>query len=186
MNTKRQAEQNGRAAPARISISGSSSTLPVTQSEQQKPMSMLQSFRIVLTDLNVLVMIAQYAASFGTELQLNNMGALYFYTKFTKSGCTPTDDNICYLLSKTNAATVASSFILMNMFARALGGLASDAVNRRFGMSGRKRVQFTLLCVLGALVITLSQLDSLGACVAFYVLVAIAAQATGVASEIPA
>ncbi|EEY55390.1 Major Facilitator Superfamily (MFS) [Phytophthora infestans T30-4] len=179
MNTKRQAEQNGRAAPARISISGGSSTLPVTQSEQQKPMSMLQSFRIVLTDLNVLVMIAQYAASFGTELQLNNMGALYFYTKFTKSGCTPTDGNLCYLLSKTNAATVASSFGLMNMFARALGGLASDAVNRRFGMSGRKRVQFTLLCVLGALVITLSQLDSLGACVAFYVLVAIAAQATG-------
>ncbi|KAF1781495.1 P-loop containing nucleoside triphosphate hydrolase [Phytophthora cactorum] len=182
MNTKRQAEQNGRAAPARISISGSSSVLPVTQphaGEQHRPMGMLQSFRIVLTDLNVLVMIAQYAACFGTELQLNNMGALYFYTQFTKNGCTPTDSNICYLLSKTNAATVASSFGLMNMFARALGGLASDAVNHRLGMRGRQRVQFTLLCVLGALVIILSQLDSLGACVALYVLVAIAAQATG-------
>ncbi|ETN20741.1 hypothetical protein PPTG_03672 [Phytophthora nicotianae INRA-310] len=179
MNTKRQAEQNGRAAPARISISGSSSVLPMAQSEQQKPMTMLQSFKIVLTDLNVLVMIAQYAACFGTELQLNNMGALYFYTQFTKNNCTPTESNLCYLLSKTNAATVASSFGLMNVFARALGGLASDAVNRRLGMGGRKRVQFTLLCVLGALVITLSQLDSLGACIALYVLVAIAAQATG-------
>ncbi|KAF4033235.1 hypothetical protein GN244_ATG14823 [Phytophthora infestans] len=99
MNTKRQAEQNGRAAPARISISGSSSTLPVTQSEQQKPMSMLQSFRIVLTDLNVLVMIAQYAASFGTELQLNNMSAL-LYTKFTKSGCTPQTAISATLLSR--------------------------------------------------------------------------------------
>ncbi|GMG15589.1 unnamed protein product [Phytophthora fragariaefolia] len=182
MNTKRQAEQNGRAAPARISISGSSSVLPMTQpsaGEQPKPMSMLQSFKIVLTDVNVLVMIAQYAACFGTELQLNNMGALYFYTQFTKKGCTPTNGTLCYLLSKTNAATVASSFGLMNMFARALGGLASDAVNRRLGMSGRQYVQFTLLCVLGALVITLSHLDSLGSCIALYVLVAIAAQATG-------
>ncbi|GMF23031.1 unnamed protein product [Phytophthora lilii] len=183
MNTKRQAEQNGRSAPVRISISGSSSVLPMTQphtaGEQPKPMGMLQSFKIVLTDLNVLVMIAQYAACFGTELQLNNMGALYFYTRFTKQGCTPTGGSLCYLLSKTNAATVASSFGLMNMFARALGGLASDAVNRRLGMRGRQYVQFTLLCVLGALVITLSQLDSLGSCISLYVLVAIAAQATG-------
>ncbi|KAE9044994.1 hypothetical protein PR003_g2438 [Phytophthora rubi] len=182
MNTKRQAEQSGRAAPARISISGSSGVLPMTQSvagEQPKPMGMLQSFKIVLTDLNVLVMIAQYAACFGTELQLNNMGALYFYTQFTENGCTPTGGTLCYLLSKTNAATVASSFGLMNMFARALGGLASDAVNHRLGMRGRQCVQFTLLCVLGALVITLSQLDSLGPCIALYVLVAIAAQATG-------
>jgi NNP family nitrate/nitrite transporter-like MFS transporter len=183
MNTKRQVEQNGRAAPARISISGSSSVLPMTQprnpSEQPKPMGMLQSFKVVLTDWNVLVMIAQYAACFGTELQLNNMGALYFYTQFTEKGCTATSSNMCYLLSKTNAATVASSFGLMNMFARALGGLASDAVNRRLGMRGRQYVQFTLLCVLGALVIALSQLDSLGACIALYVMVAIAAQATG-------
>ncbi|KAG7382999.1 High-affinity nitrate transporter 2.1 [Phytophthora pseudosyringae] len=179
MHTKR---QNGRAAPVRISISGSSSALPMTQphaGEQPKPMGMLESFRTVLTDLNVLVMIAQYAACFGTELQLNNMGALYFYTQFTTKGCSPTESNLCYLLSKTNAATVASSFGLMNMFARALGGLASDAVNRRLGMRGRQCVQFTLLCVLGALVITLSQLDSLGACIALYVLVAIAAQAAG-------
>ncbi|POM61831.1 Major Facilitator Superfamily (MFS), partial [Phytophthora palmivora] len=127
MNTKRQAEQSGRAAPVRISISGSSNILPMTQGEQPKPVSMLESFKIVLTDLNVLVMITHYAASFGTELQLNNMGALYFYTQFTEKGCTPTESNLCYLLSKTNAATVASSFGLMNMFARALGGLASDA-----------------------------------------------------------
>ncbi|RLN57171.1 hypothetical protein BBP00_00007643 [Phytophthora kernoviae] len=182
MNTKRQAEQTGRSAPARISISGSSSVLPMTQprpGQQPKPMSMLQSFKIVLSDLNVLVMIAQYAACFGTELQLNNMGAMYFYKEFTKEGCAPADSVSCYLLSKTNAATVASSFGLMNMFARALGGLVSDAVNRRLGMRGRQCVQFTLLCVLGALVITLSQLHSIGACITLYVLVAIAAQAAG-------
>ncbi|CAH0476597.1 unnamed protein product [Peronospora belbahrii] len=177
MNTKRKAEQNGRAAPVRISLS--SSNFQHHAGEQPKTVSMLESFKVVLTDLNVLVMIAQYAASFGTELQLNNMGALYFYTQFTKDGCLSTDSNLCYLLSKTSAATVASSFGLMNIFARALGGLASDAVSRRLGMRGRQCVQFTLLCVLGVLVITLSQLESIGACVAFYVLIAIAAQATG-------
>uniref|UniRef100_A0AAV1TEZ4 Major facilitator superfamily (MFS) profile domain-containing protein n=1 Tax=Peronospora matthiolae TaxID=2874970 RepID=A0AAV1TEZ4_9STRA len=186
MQMKRQAEQDSRALPARTSVSGSLTMVrPVTpttggvQSVPKPPMTMLQSFKIVLTDVNVLVMIAQYAAAFGTELQLNNMGALYFHTQFPQEGCLPTDSNLCYMLSTTNAATVASSFGLMNIFARALGGLASDSLNSRLGMRGRKRVQFTLLCTLGLLVITLSQLESLGACIALYVLVAIAAQATG-------
>ncbi|CAH0486951.1 unnamed protein product [Peronospora farinosa] len=179
MNTKRKAEQ---FASVQTNISDCSSSLPMTQhhaSEQPKTMSMLQSFKIVLTDTNVLVMIAQYAAAFGTELQLNNMGALYFYTQFTKEGCVPTNSTLCYLLSKTSAATVASSFGLMNIFSRALGGLASDAVSRRLGMQGRQCVQFTLMCILGVFVITLGQLESLGACITFYILVAIAAQATG-------
>ncbi|EGZ17035.1 hypothetical protein PHYSODRAFT_314563 [Phytophthora sojae] len=145
--------------------------------DDKQPPSLLQSFKIVLSDRNVLVMIAHYAACFGTELQLNNMGALYFYKGFTKKGCT--DSMFCSLLSKTSAATVASSFGLMNLFARAVGGLTSDAVNRRLGMRGRQYVQFALLCVLGAFVMALSRSHSLGLCIAFYVLVAIAAQATG-------
>ncbi|CAI5738942.1 unnamed protein product [Hyaloperonospora brassicae] len=187
MKMKRRAEQDSsKGTAARTSVSGSLTAMrPVTpksggdQCESKPAMSMLQSFKIVLTDVNVLVMIAQYAAAFGTELQLNNMGALYFHTQFPQEGCLPADSKLCYMLSTTTAATVASSFGLMNIFARALGGLASDRVNSRLGMAGRKRVQFALLCTLGLLVITLSQLESLGACIALYVLVAIAAQATG-------
>ncbi|KAG7391768.1 High-affinity nitrate transporter 2.1 [Phytophthora boehmeriae] len=144
---------------------------------QQANTGLLNSFKIVLSDKNVLVMVMHYAACFGTELQLNNMGALYFNKEFLKDGCI--DSSFCSLLSTTSAATVASSFGLMNMFARALGGLASDAVNRRLGMRGRRYTQFTLLCVLGSLVLVLSKTHSLGACIALYVLVAIAAQATG-------
>ncbi|KAL4087845.1 hypothetical protein PRIC1_012276 [Phytophthora ramorum] len=145
--------------------------------QQLKRPSLLDSFKVVLSDRNVLIMIAHYAACFGTELQLNNMGALYFYKEFTKKGCT--DSAFCSLLSKTSAATVASSFGLMNLFARAVGGLTSDAVNRRLGMRGRQYVQFLLLCVLGAFVMALSRSHSLGLCVTLYVLVAIVAQATG-------
>ncbi|RLN57168.1 hypothetical protein BBJ29_005792 [Phytophthora kernoviae] len=120
-------------------------------SQQAESTGLVNSFKIVLSDKNVLVMIMHYAACFGMELQLNNMGALYFYKEFLKDGCT--DSSFCSLLSTTSAATVASSFGLMNMFARALGG------------SSIRRL--------------LSKMHSLGSCIAFYVLIAIAAQASG-------
>ncbi|ETP10748.1 hypothetical protein F441_13659 [Phytophthora nicotianae CJ01A1] len=163
MAKKRQAEQ---------AANGGS----VQEQKLQHP-SLLESFKIVLSDPNVLIMIAHYAACFGTELQLNNMGALYFNKEFTQKGCT--DSVFCSVLSKTSAATVASSFGLMNLFARAVGGLTSDAVNRRLGTRGRQYTQFTLLCILGALVMALSRSYSLGLCISLYVLVAIAAQASG-------
>ncbi|KAL3671109.1 hypothetical protein V7S43_004291 [Phytophthora oleae] len=166
MKKKRQAEQAVNLNEA-----------PDVQEQQPKHPSLLESFKIVLSDTNVLIMIAHYAACFGTELQLNNMGALYFYKEFTKNGCA--DSSFCSLLSKTSAATVASSFGLMNVFARAVGGLTSDAVNRRLGMRGRQYTQFVLLCVLGYLVLALSRSYSIGLCITLYVLVAIAAQASG-------
>ncbi|TDH66087.1 hypothetical protein CCR75_005226 [Bremia lactucae] len=177
---KQQIEQCELSASARGSRSSCSSVQPRKKAKPRSATNLLQSFRVVLTDRNVLILIAQYAACFGTELQLNNMGALYFHTQFTTNACQETpENNLCSLLSKTTAATVASSFGLMNLFARALGGFVSDAANRQYKMRGRQHVQMTLLCVLGTLVILLSQLDALGPCIALYVLVAIAAQATG-------
>ncbi|RLN02767.1 hypothetical protein BBJ28_00011399, partial [Nothophytophthora sp. Chile5] len=182
MNAKHQKAVDAALPPVPANLSGNANSLPMayvqpSHSQQPKPVGLLQSFKIVLSDRNVLVMVAHYGACFGTELQLNNMGALYFYKHFTKKGCT--DSAFCSLLSKTDAATVASSFGLMNLFARALGGLTSDAVNRRLGMRGRLCVQFSLLSVLSALVLTLSRQQSLGPCVALYILVAIAAQSSG-------
>ncbi|RLN93095.1 hypothetical protein BBJ28_00021947 [Nothophytophthora sp. Chile5] len=181
-NAKHQKAVDAALPPVPASLSGDANSLPMTHappshSQQPKSVGLLQSFKIVLSNRNALVMIAHYGACFGTELQLNNMGALYFYKHFTKKDCT--DSLFCSLLSKTDAATVASSFGLMNLFSRALGGLTSDAVNRRLGMRGRLCVQFSLLSVLSALVLTLSRQHSLGPCVALYVLIAIAAQSSG-------
>lgn len=140
---------------------------------------LLKSFKVVLSDWNTLIMILHYGVCFGAELQLNNMGALYFYEEFLTGGCTDQDDEACHILTKTQAATVASAFGLMNLWARALGGLASDYSNRKFGMKGRLYVQFTLLCIQGAFVIALSRSHELSTCIALYVLIAISAQSAG-------
>ena len=51
------------------------------------------------------------------ELQLDNMAANYFYTRFK--------------VDQSMAAVAASSFGLCNIFARAMGGIASDMVGKR-------------------------------------------------------
>jgi MFS transporter, NNP family, nitrate/nitrite transporter len=64
-----------------------------------------------------------YAASFGIELTIDNFAALY-YTDY-------------FHLSLKLAGVVASTFGMMNLFARALGGIVSDRWNRRWGLRGR-------------------------------------------------
>lgn len=64
-----------------------------------------------------------YALSFGIELTLDNFAALYYTDNFH--------------LSLQMAGLVASLFGMMNLFARALGGIVSDRCNRRWGLRGR-------------------------------------------------
>merc|ERR1719265_1708437 len=61
----------------------------------------------VLKDFRVVVMIFQYSACFGTELAMNNQLATHF--------------RVYFQMEATNAAALASSFGLMNLFARSLG-----------------------------------------------------------------
>uniref|UniRef100_K3W8G4 Major facilitator superfamily (MFS) profile domain-containing protein n=1 Tax=Globisporangium ultimum (strain ATCC 200006 / CBS 805.95 / DAOM BR144) TaxID=431595 RepID=K3W8G4_GLOUD len=145
--------------------------------QTQAHMGLFQTFTAVLKDWNTPILILQYGMCFGVELQLNNMGALYFYEEFLRPGCSGGD--ACHIMSKTQAATVASAFGLMNLFARALGGLASDSMNRKYGMKGRLGIHFALLCLEGSLVLVLSRTKALGPCVVLYVAIAVAAQATG-------
>jgi NNP family nitrate/nitrite transporter-like MFS transporter len=64
-----------------------------------------------------------YGASFGIELTVDNFAALYYTDNFH--------------LSLKMAGLVASLFGMMNLFARALGGILSDRCNRRWGLRGR-------------------------------------------------
>jgi NNP family nitrate/nitrite transporter-like MFS transporter len=81
------------------------------------------SFAAAASDPRVWALTVLYAASFGMELTIDNFAALY-YTDY-------------FHLSLKLAGLVASTFGLMNLFARALGGIISDRWNRRWGLRGR-------------------------------------------------
>merc|ERR1712187_593471 len=84
-----------------------------------------------LKDFRVMVMIFQYSACFGTELAMNNQLATHFRTYFQ--------------MKASSAAALASSFGLMNLFARSLGGISSDILFAKFGFRGRIWAQFLAL-----------------------------------------
>lgn len=74
-------------------------------------------------DRRVWALSVLYAACFGMELTIDNIAALYFVDYFQ--------------LSLKAAGFVAGTFGMMNLFARALGGILSDRCHRRWGLRGR-------------------------------------------------
>jgi NNP family nitrate/nitrite transporter-like MFS transporter len=91
------------------------------------------AFAEACRDPRVWALALLYAASFGIELTIDNFAALYYTDSFH--------------LSLKIAGVVAGSFGMMNLFARALGGMVSDRCNRRWGLRGRVLL---LACTIGA------------------------------------
>ena len=92
-----------------------------------------KGFKDALNDRRVWCLTLMYAASFGIELTIDNIAALYFVDQFK--------------LKLALAGLVAGSFGMMNLFARALGGIVSNRANRRWGIRGRTTLlDCTLLC----------------------------------------
>ena len=84
-------------------------------------------------DHRVWALFLIYASCFGMELTIDNIAALYFADYFH--------------LALTTAGFVAASFGMMNLFARALGGIVSDRCNQRWGLQGRVALLgCTILC----------------------------------------
>merc|ERR1712107_66241 len=83
------------------------------------------------TDYRVFLMIFQYSACFGCELVMNNTLALHFTDEFG--------------VDLVAAGILAMSFGAMNLFARSLGGIASDWANTRWQMQGRLWMHFLSL-----------------------------------------
>ena len=88
----------------------------------------------------------------------------YFFDKY------PAD------ISEDTAGIVASLFGLMNLFARALGGMLSDRLNRRYGLAGRYWTQFGTLLVEGAIIVGFSRVDTLASSIVLLILFSTAVQ----------
>jgi len=81
------------------------------------------AFANACRDPRVWALFVIYGACFGMELTIDNIAALYFTDYFH--------------LALTAAGVVAGSFGMMNLFARALGGIVSDRFHARWGLRGR-------------------------------------------------
>jgi NNP family nitrate/nitrite transporter-like MFS transporter len=77
----------------------------------------------ILTDWRIWALMLAYAMCFGMELTFDNVASLHFVDTFH--------------LTQSSAGFWAGIFGFMNLFARALGGIASDKVGKKFGMRGK-------------------------------------------------
>lgn len=81
------------------------------------------------------------------ELTIDNIAALYFTDYFH--------------LGLTAAGFVAGSFGMMNIFARALGGIVSDRFHRSSGLRGRARLLGITICCEGLALMLFSRMGVL-------------------------
>jgi MFS transporter, NNP family, nitrate/nitrite transporter len=101
-------------------------------------------FATACRDSRVWALFVIYSACFGMELTIDNIAALYFTDYFH--------------LALTAAGIVAGSFGMMNLFARALGGIVSDRFNRRWGLRSRALLLGATICCEGLAMMLFSQM----------------------------
>lgn len=88
-----------------------------------------------------------YAASFGIELTINGMAALYYMDYFG--------------LGIKTAGLVAGLFGLMNIFARTTGGIIGDKFGHKWGLKGRVRWLFIAVFIEGLALLLFSRMTIL-------------------------
>ena len=84
-----------------------------------------------------------YGSCFGMELTIDNIAALYFVDNFR--------------LTLKLAGLAAGTFGMMNLFARALGGIVSDRCYARWGLRGRTRLLGITIALEGLVLLCFSQ-----------------------------
>jgi NNP family nitrate/nitrite transporter-like MFS transporter len=110
------------------------------------------SFGIAARDSRVWVLFLLYAASFGVELTMTNIAALYFTDNFK--------------LGLKEAGFAAAAYGLMNIFSRTCGGLLSDRCGQRWGLEGRVSWLFAVLFCEGLALLLFSQMSLIGPAIA--------------------
>lgn len=106
-----------------------------------------QAFWEAAGDYRAWLLFVLYGACFGVEITLDNVGALYFKDRFH--------------VTLKLAGLLASLIGMMNLFARALGGIAGDWAGSRWGLRGRSRLLGLTIFVEGLFLMLFSRLPSL-------------------------
>jgi NNP family nitrate/nitrite transporter-like MFS transporter len=88
-------------------------------------------FKQAMGNYRVWMLAMTYGACFGVELFIHGVAASYYVNRFG--------------LSLESAGLAAGSFGLLALFARALGGIASDRIARFAGLDGRTLLLFGLM-----------------------------------------
>jgi NNP family nitrate/nitrite transporter-like MFS transporter len=112
-----------------------------------QPVSAIDSLRKGASSWNTWILFIHYGLCFGTEITMTQAVSLYFKEEFGQS--------------TASSAAIASVIGLMDLFARGLGGLASDLSNVKAGMRGRLWTQAIILLLEGALMMAFSRARTL-------------------------
>ena len=115
-----------------------------------------QAFWEAAGDYRVWLLFLLYGACFGVEITVDNVAALYFKDSFH--------------VTLKLAGLLASLIGMMNLFARALGGIAGDWVGCRWGLPGRSRLLGLTILVEGVFLVLFSRLTTLGPATAAFLL----------------
>lgn len=104
-------------------------------------------FLTACKDYRVWILFLAYGACFGIEITIDNIATLYFVDNFN--------------LGLKEAGIIAGTFGMMNIFARALGGISGDKAGRKWGIKGRIMILGIFLLLEGLGIVLFSSMDTL-------------------------
>jgi NNP family nitrate/nitrite transporter-like MFS transporter len=110
----------------------------LVQHGSKEPVSGRKAIAAAATNKNSWLLFVQYACNFGVKLAMTSAAAPYVMKK--------------YGLSPSSATSIASLFLWLNLFARALGGVFSDWCAIYWSFRGRLWAQTVLLLFEGVFV----------------------------------
>ncbi|KAF6000941.1 Nitrate transporter [Cyanidiococcus yangmingshanensis] len=129
-----------------------------------RQISALEAFARAARNPCTYVLFCLYASSFGVELTMDNVLATYFNTVFN--------------LDQSIAGVAAGLFGLMNLFARAVGGIGSDLIARKYSMRGRVLWLFANLVLEGVFCLVFSRMTTIDAAIPMLILFSLFTQAS--------
>lgn len=106
----------------------------------------MDTFLAAARDYRVWMLFITYGACFGVELTIHNLAAIYYVDRFG--------------LSVTTAGLYVGGFGLLALFARALGGVASDRIAHTRGLDGRVTLLFVLILAEGLGLLAFTQMNT--------------------------